>query len=240
MSDRLRPAALGWRAHSGWAVLVAVAGELGEPAAVGRWRVELADAGAGGSPQPYHLAAEAAGLVARTTSVAAVAARTAVAARAAAVAAGAAPGAAGSPDLARAGRIVRRCAEAARLLARQALATAVGELRQRGLGVAGCGIVLASGRPAPTLAEALASHAMIHTAEGELFRAALVAACESCELRTTRVRERELFARAEAELGLPAAELRRRATAMGRELGPPWRQDHKHAAIAAWLALGSA
>ncbi|HEX7200513.1 MAG TPA: hypothetical protein VF213_13595, partial [Dongiaceae bacterium] len=69
-----RPAALGWRAHSGWAVLVAVAGGSGGPAAaglagmptaVGRWRVELASAGSGGSAQPYHLAAEAAGLNAR-------------------------------------------------------------------------------------------------------------------------------------------------------------------------------
>src|ERR1700730_14685784 len=83
MADEPQPAALGWRAHSGWAVLVAVAGSPSAPAAatarsasvpvaVGRWRVELADPRSGGT-QPYHLAAEAAGLNARRASAAEVA-----------------------------------------------------------------------------------------------------------------------------------------------------------------------
>ena len=46
-------AALGFRAHSGWAALVAVAGPVAEPAAVVRRRVELSR----GTPrQPFHAA----------------------------------------------------------------------------------------------------------------------------------------------------------------------------------------
>jgi hypothetical protein len=229
MADEPQPAALGWRAHSGWAVLVAVAGPpsgrmartgSSAPAAVGRWRVELATPESGGSPQPYHLAAEAAGLNARRASAADVS------------------GAAGEAlDLEAAERIVRRAAEAAAGLARRAVAAAAGDLGGRGFEVVGCGLVLASGRPAPSLAATLASHALIHTAEGELFRQAIVRACESQGLRVSGVRERDLAPRAAAELGLGAAELGRHAAEMGRALGPPWRQDEKQAALAAWLAL---
>lgn len=48
--------ALGWRAHSGWAVLVVVAGTSAEPQILERARVELLE---GDLPrQPYHAAAE--------------------------------------------------------------------------------------------------------------------------------------------------------------------------------------
>jgi hypothetical protein len=116
----------------------------------------------------------------------------------------------------------------------------IDELRERGHEVVGCGILLSSGRAATTLAATLASHALIHTAEGELFRDALTHASEHCELRVTGVRERELFARGAAELRVPVDELRRQVTEMGRPIGPPWRQDQKHAALVAWLALAAA
>jgi hypothetical protein len=49
-------AALGLRAHSGWAVLVVVAGEPQSPTVIERQRVELADPRIPGSKQPYHAA----------------------------------------------------------------------------------------------------------------------------------------------------------------------------------------
>lgn len=50
------PAGLGWRCHSGWAVLVVVAGAASAPVIRFRQRVELLD---GSLPrQPYHAAAE--------------------------------------------------------------------------------------------------------------------------------------------------------------------------------------
>lgn len=101
--------------------------------------------------------------------------------------------------------------------------------------MAACGLLLASGRPLPALEKVLASHALIHTAEGELFREALRAASRECGLPLAAVRERDLFARGAADLGIPET-----LAEMGRALGPPWRQDEKFAAIAAWLALKAA
>ncbi len=49
-------AALGFRAHSGWAALVVVAGPPRSPAVIDRRRIELVDPGIPGSKQPYHAA----------------------------------------------------------------------------------------------------------------------------------------------------------------------------------------
>jgi len=132
---------------------------------------------------------------------------------------------------------IQRSIDQARLLAQRALHAAIDELRKSGHEVAGCGILLASGRPAPALAAILASHALIHTAEGELFRDALKYASERCKLPVTAVKERDLFERAGVELRIPSGELQRRVAEMGRAIGPPWRQDQKLAALVGWLAL---
>ena len=47
---------LGFRAHSGWAALVAVGGSAGSPTAIVRRRIELADPAIAGSVQPFHAA----------------------------------------------------------------------------------------------------------------------------------------------------------------------------------------
>jgi hypothetical protein len=135
-------------------------------------------------------------------------------------------------------RIVGRCIDSSRRLALEALAAVRDELRGRDHEVAGCGLLLASGRPLPgDLHAILASHALIHAAEGEMFRDVLVRAGEHLSLPVTRVRERELLARAAEATGFEAAELQRRVAEMGRALGPPWRQDEKLATLAAWMVL---
>lgn len=48
--------ALGFRVHSGWAAMVAVAGSPTEPQLVDRRRIEIADRIAAGPAQPYHRA----------------------------------------------------------------------------------------------------------------------------------------------------------------------------------------
>lgn len=143
-------------------------------------------------------------------------------------------------DLKEAEKLVRRCSDQAARLAETALRAVIDDLGGRGHRVAGCGIVLASGRPLPALEATLASHALIHTAEGELLRDALARAGEACGLRVTGVRERELYTRGAAELGLPVDHLRRHVADLGRPLGPPWRQDQKEATLVAWLALAGA
>src|SRR5262249_46704682 len=96
---------------------------------------------------------------------------------------------------------------------------------------------LGSGRVLPELRSILASHALIHTAEGEFFRKALVEAGEHCGLPIVGVKERELFERASAHFRMPAGALERRIAELGRSIGPPWTQDQKYAALVAWLAL---
>ncbi len=98
-------------------------------------------------------------------------------------------------------------------------------------------LLLSSGRALPELEQILASHALIHTADGELFRDSLRTACARCDLPLQGIREKELFATASKALGIQAAILKRRIAAFGKSLGPPWSQDEKFAALAAWLTL---
>jgi hypothetical protein len=109
--------------------------------------------------------------------------------------------------------------------------------QEQGVKLTRCGLLLASGRPLPELDKILASHALIHTADGELFREALLHASARCGLRDFRIKEKELLDRAENVLRLESAALMRRVTELGRPFGSPWSQDEKFATIAAWLAL---
>jgi hypothetical protein len=80
---------------------------------------------------------------------------------------------------------------------------------------------------------------MIHTAEGDFYRDALKAACESCGLPVLGVKEKELVRQAAVALNIAADQLQLRAAELGKSIGPPWRQDEKLCAIAGWLALGN-
>ncbi|HKD11429.1 MAG TPA: hypothetical protein VKE50_05110 [Thermoanaerobaculia bacterium] len=138
--------------------------------------------------------------------------------------------------LPRARRIVEGYAEDARRRALESLGQAVADLRDRGFEPSGCALLTAAARPLPDLAAILASHALIHAADGALFRDALALAAGQVGLTLVAISERELSARAQKNLGRPAAEIARRIGQAGRALGPPWTQDQKLAALAAWVA----
>jgi hypothetical protein len=121
---------------------------------------------------------------------------------------------------------VRRAAESSRTLARAAIAAAVSALATRGYEVAGCAVLLGSGKALPALAAILAAHPLIHTAEGVFFRDVLMSAARECGLPATGVREKALD-----------AALLKRLDALGKSLGPPWTQDQKYAAAAAFMTL---
>jgi len=196
-----RKAAIGFRAHSGWAALVAVSGSFDSPEIIARRRIEIADAAIGGSKQPYHAAEQM--------------------------------------ELLHAKKYIAQCTSATRRLARDAIRAAMEGLRDRRFETAACGIVLGSGRTLPKLEGILASHALIHTAEGEFFRNALVAAAEHCGLTVAGVKERELLDRAAAHLRRPVDEIACRIAEIGKAIGPPWTQDQKYAALAGWMALAA-
>ncbi len=99
-----------------------------------------------------------------------------------------------------------------------------------------CAVLTGSGRLATTLEATLASHAAIHTAEGEFFREIVLHAGEACGLCVQRIKEKELFERAEAKFETPSANLLETLNSLGKIVGPPWQQDQKFAALAAWLA----
>ncbi|HXI38798.1 MAG TPA: hypothetical protein VNH83_02415 [Bryobacteraceae bacterium] len=195
----LSDAAIGFRPHSGWASLIAIAGPVAAPHVIERRRIELADRSTRGSVQPYHFAE--------------------------------------GMEPKKAERWIEQCLNASEGLAREGIAVTVNNLRQQGYRVRRCGLVRSSARPLPELTNVLASHALIHTAEGEMFRDALTRASAHHGLTVVGVKERELFERCECDLGMQAAEMESRLSELGKMLGPPWRQDEKFAMLVAWLAL---
>src|SRR6267378_2658919 len=134
---------------------------------------------------------------------------------------------------------VSRMQSEARRLAHRAILGLQSDLQKQGIALKSCGLILASGKPLPKLEKILASHAVIHTADGELFREAILHASGRCGLGNFIVKERELLDRAGQSLRRKPDDLMRRVTELGRPLGAPWSQDEKFATLAAWLALAS-
>lgn len=61
----------------------------------------------------------------------------------------------------------------------------------------------------------------MHTAEGELFRNALIYASELCDLRVTGVHERDLYELATGVLKISRDPLRQWVTELGQPIAPP-------------------
>ena len=186
-----RSVALGFRAHSGWAAVIALSGTARQPEILERRKIDLADSSIPRAEQPYHAAAEL--------------------------------------PFERGRELLKCCEAASERLAHEALCELLGALKAQGLVVIGCGLVLASGRSLPPLESILASHALIHAAEGEHFRDALAHASERLGLPVVRVPERELR--------VTSASLQTSVNAAGKQLGLPWTADQKLAALVAWRAL---
>jgi len=127
----------------------------------------------------------------------------------------------------------------AKSLAYEAIRSAQAGLREHDCELTRCALLLASGRPLPALPQILASHALIHTADGELFREALLHASKRCGVETFTTKESGLVEVASEALGLASEEIVRRVADLGGELGPPWTQDEKYSALVAWLSLVS-
>lgn len=174
--------AMGWRPHSGWAVLVVVRDAASSPAVLTRQRIELVH----GDELPrhsYHAARD------RKLSVRAATA------------------------------LVERVERAATLTAVEAMRSVVEEFGVEAVGVVG------KPRNLPNdLERILASHALLHAAEGALFERALVDAAADIGI-SARLSDA-------SRLVISAA-----LDAMGKTLGPPWQKDHKLAAAAALAAL---
>lgn len=194
-----RAAALGCRAHTGWAALVVVAGGDPRPEVVLRGRAELGDPAGRVRRNVYHAA--------RALEPAAAAA------------------------LVEAGE---------RIAARQAATALERTLREasdEGAIVRSCAVVVGAFPGGARLDSVLASHALVHAAEGRLYQGALLHSAEERGLDTVAVPKRSIWEQGETVLGVARDELRHRIDQLRREIGPPWAEDQKLAALAAWIAL---
>src|SRR5262249_52563979 len=192
-------AAIAFRAHSGWATLIAICGPLDAPQVLDRRRIELCDPRDSHAKQPYHAAEPL--------------------------------------QFAKAEKLVNGCIASSQKFAFRAVQSLINDLARQGYQLVASAILCAGGRPLPDLKAILASHALIHAAEGEMFRDVLVRASTDCGISVSKIKERELLAQASASSSLPEAKLQQHLAAFGKQLGPPWRQDEKFATLAAWIAL---
>jgi hypothetical protein len=131
------------------------------------------------------------------------------------------------------------CTAASSRLAATALEEVLGELSGRNYRIVGAAVLMASGRPLPSLEKILAAHPLIHTAEGEFFRHAVSRACEGLRIPVTPIRARELDGQAKAAFGSAASRVQGNIASLGGGIGPPWTKDHKTATLAAALLLAT-
>jgi hypothetical protein len=195
----MKKASVGFRVHSGWTAMVAVAGSGDAPEVLQRRIVHLVKTFSYTFRQPYHTAATM-------------------------------PFAEGAKFITNA----RMEAEELALVAIRDLKKQLAELDWK---LSAGGLLLASGRKLPKLENILVSHALIHTADGELFRDAIRAACRKCKLPLTTLTERTGFDESASVLKIKPNILKRRIDTIGKPLGPPWSADEKLSALAAWVSL---
>jgi hypothetical protein len=127
--------------------------------------------------------------------------------------------------------------QSAAALAAGAIGTLLGTARAAGIEPIAAGILDSSGRDPGALEAILASHALIHTADGNHFREALASGCAALTLPCARVRQRDLAAEAARTLKRKPKELTASVARLGRGAGSPWGADQKSAALLAWLLL---
>jgi hypothetical protein len=195
----MKRAALGFRMHSGWGVLVAIFGDADSVEVLERKRIVITDPGMPGANQPYHHAAELESKESESH--------------------------------------IANCAATSERLALAAIEQVQRELHRREYRIVGSAVLLASGRPLPPLAKILASHPLIHIAEGEFFRNSIRNACERLRISVEAIRERELEERVKAAFGNSVSRVQGRIAIAGSSISPPWTKDHKAAALAALIVL---
>jgi len=120
------------------------------------------------------------------------------------------------------------------------IAALLADLRRDGVRVEVAVVPEARPKLPDTVAEVVRVHALMHAAEGVLYRDVVAAACRELGLEVVRTLERDLPETAAAILDVAPAALASRVTDMAAGMGPPWNEDYRIAALAAWLGLAGA
>ncbi len=139
--------------------------------------------------------------------------------------------------VARAEALVRSSEQAFATAARASIAAFAAELRDRGLEPIASAVLAGGAKPLPPLETILKSHALVHAAEGELYRRVLARASEACAIPAAFVPAKDLPARVAGAAGIPEKRVVSLLAEIGKASGKPWARDQKEAALAAWLAL---
>ncbi len=126
---------------------------------------------------------------------------------------------------------------AAKSMALAGIQSACEDLQGQGYHLKSVGIIEAAARKQSSLSSILASHALIHAADGDHFRNALAATAEQHGIAVSRIPARALEEQAVARLRKPLQEVRDTVGSLRRQVGPPWGADQKQAALLAWLLL---
>ena len=118
-----------------------------------------------------------------------------------------------------------------------AVTAAVAELDHVGYSVMAVGLASGDHHIPLELARILASHPLLHAAEGQLYEVALADGSAEAGLTVVSVARRTVFEHAATATGMTATALQVALRAAGKVAGPPWQLDHREAAAAALVAL---
>ena len=124
-----------------------------------------------------------------------------------------------------------------RRVAAQSLRRITGELGRQGYRLVAVRVVDRVRRPLPTLAKVLASHPLLHAAEGALFRRIALSEAGRLVDDVAEVDGADLLERAGKAAGLSSPRVSAHLARAGKISGTSWTKEHRNCALAAWAAL---
>ncbi|MBV9646952.1 MAG: hypothetical protein JO043_05785 [Candidatus Eremiobacteraeota bacterium] len=133
--------------------------------------------------------------------------------------------------------IVQRCAAKAEELATAQLRRLLHAVGPQQVGT--CAILTARDRQPQDLEKTLRSHALIHAAEGMLFREAVARAAVACGLDVQPIAEDEILGTAASMWRTAPRRIEQQLADLRRTLGSPWTRDEKLATLAALVSVSS-
>jgi len=122
-------------------------------------------------------------------------------------------------------------------LAREAMMSLKTASQHHRVQLSGACVIAASDRVLPDLRKILSSHALIHAAEGEFYRIALLGAAETMGIAGRRLNATEAVPRIASLLRISENTLMEKLDAIGKGAGRPWTSDEKLATMAVWMLL---
>lgn len=112
----------------------------------------------------------------------------------------------------------------------------VDDLASKGA-LAGIGVVAWQPSVPGDTEDVLRSHQLMHAAEGDLYRGALLEAAASRGVAVESFLPANLAATVASVAGLDLGDVLQRLAMLGKRCGPPWQKDQKEATLAAWATL---